>query len=795
MNVGSLIASNGLCTSCAACSAMCAHDAIQYHLKDGIFQPVVNVERCTDCNLCLQVCPSYKQDLLGLSRAEVFVGSEKNTYMAYSNDIDLRKNSSSGGIVTQLIVSLLEKEEYDKASVLIYPKFNGERAQLRFTSDVDEIRLAAKSKYVPASVDLLLAYMREHPEEKLIITGTPCQLSAIRAFIQFKHLNRDNYFFIGLFCEMVMNYHFYDYIQWTHGAFTELQFRSKKMGGWPGDMLLVQGGKDNRVSRTERMQLKPYFQMNRCRYCCDKLNRHADISVGDCYISGEETVEGKSSVIVRTLRGAEVLSLCKNDFTIQESSLKQVIESQLPFEKEENAVRAAEYPFLYKNMPMLLSCNPNDSTSRQRQLGIKANTAQGCQNIYNDLHYITPKQSKMNRIKRVFKRLLKPDEQFFVLIDHAGFVNRGAQLMLRAVVEQVEKRFPKAVKVIPAMFYNENVGYCIKHHILPLRSYPTGNRKRIKTFVAHHILNKRDCVFPNEIQLILDAGGYHFSDKVAKNNQNYENYWSTYYQKFTHPRLKLVYLPQAFGPFDSKIVQGIVRHTHGLATRLYAREEQSYNYLKQLFPESDKISLYSDFTCLLHPPIKSVLPLMEKGKYIAIVPNCRMVDKTDDVVSASYFDFMCALVQHLVDKGESVILLNHEGLGDEGMLFDINERLGLALPILTNLDAMEVKAIIGRLKMLISSRFHGVVSGLSQGIPTFCTSWSHKYPELLKDYNVTGNLLDTTDVTASFAKIDAALDDAKPYTPTQQVILQKEQESMQMWNEIELLIQSFNHNS
>ncbi len=101
-----------------------------------------------------------------------------------------------------------------------------------------------------------------------------------------------------------------------------------------------------------------------------------------------------------------------------------------------------------------------------------------------------------------------------------------------------------------------------------------------------------------------------------------------------------------------------------------------------------------------------------------------------------------------------------------------------------NLDDMEVKAIIGRLKILVSLRFHGVVSGLSQGVPTFCTSWSHKYPELLKDYNVTDNLLDTTDVTFSFAKIDAALVDAKPYTPTQQIILQKEQESRKMWDEI-----------
>jgi colanic acid/amylovoran biosynthesis protein len=79
------------------------------------------------------------------------------------------------------------------------------------------------------------------------------------------------------------------------------------------------------------------------------------------------------------------------------------------------------------------------------------------------------------------------------------------------------------------------------------------------------------------------------------------------------------------------------------------------------------------------------------------------------------------------------------------------------LLVLDNLDAPTAKAVISQGHLVISSRYHGVVSALSQGVPALCTSWSHKYQELLAEYKMADCCLGLDNIDAAKAKIEYML--------------------------------------
>ncbi|MEI6864956.1 polysaccharide pyruvyl transferase family protein [Flavicella sp.] len=330
-----------------------------------------------------------------------------------------------------------------------------------------------------------------------------------------------------------------------------------------------------------------------------------------------------------------------------------------------------------------------------------------------------------------------------IQIDGTNTLNKGAELMLIAIIEQIEKKFPDALVV-----YNSNdigekniqldTSLVLKQRFwLKKARIPVAILHRLKLpytfFTSKHPLKNVD--------LVLDGAGFQFSDQWNYSKDRLLTL-ENYYKNLKHNGTKIVLLPQALGPFDTKSGKDSMKIVNEFTDVIIARERVSFEYAVQAGVNKNKLWKYSDFTLLT----KGVL--LEKFEYlkgkVCVVPNKKMVTHTN-ANSNDYLRFLKNVILEFEKQGQNVFLLNHEGLGDLDICRQINNLVDNRLDIITGLNAKEVKGVIGASYVTVSSRFHGVASSLNQGVPCLATSWNHKYEMLFEDFGQKDRLINVND--------------------------------------------------
>ncbi len=276
------------------------------------------------------------------------MGQSMDCFTAKLLDKELLAQTTSGGVVTGILLDLLRQGIYDRVSILDGVGTETRAPGLTFTTDRDVILKSARSKYVPVSAFNLVAALEERKDKSTVITATPCVLDGIKRYAYLRGIQLDNVLLIGLFCDMTMSMNFIEYIErrfaYSKEHVASLEYRDKLAGGWPGDMRATfSNGRSVSIKRRKRVELKPYFRLKRCLYCTDKLNRASDISVGDCYVKHLEDKEGKSCVIIRTRKGREAFSACAAQFQLEPLEPAEVSVSQGLIEVRNRAEELGKY--------------------------------------------------------------------------------------------------------------------------------------------------------------------------------------------------------------------------------------------------------------------------------------------------------------------------------------------------------------------------------------------------------------------------------------------------------------------
>lgn len=334
-----------------------------------------------------------------------------------------------------------------------------------------------------------------------------------------------------------------------------------------------------------------------------------------------------------------------------------------------------------------------------------------------------------------------------------GFVNKGAELMLRAIVARLRTAYPDAILV---MATSPAGGARPFRRVVDAGLYPKAwlywcgiQWGHAAALVPRKLREMHGVICDREVDVVLDAAGFAYSDQWGSRHTR-ELAHAT--NKWRKRGTKIVLMPQAFGPFTSERTRRYMRKAVANADLVMPRERTSYGYLVSLAGEREKIRQFPDFTNLIDGTVPDGYdPAIHRT---CIVPNYRMVDKTDAATSGAYLDFLIQCAQKLVEHGASPFVLVHEGDNDAWLAHRIAQAGG-DIPVLKPDDPLEIKGVLGRCDATIGSRYHGLVSALSQGVPSLAIGWSHKYAELFEDYGFPQGVLS---VKCSETELDESID-------------------------------------
>lgn len=332
--------------------------------------------------------------------------------------------------------------------------------------------------------------------------------------------------------------------------------------------------------------------------------------------------------------------------------------------------------------------------------------------------------------------------------------NKGAELMLYAILQEIERKFPDAEVYIPYNRIKQGINYVktdITLKYTPLSNFVTKTKLRLFFRGLHlpmDIIDRTNIV--RGADWFIDGSGFLFSDKFQIKEVRV-CMWRNMLRTLHRDRCKIIFLPQAFGPAENKETKEILSVLSEYSSVIMPRERVSYSVLLESgVVDMGKVQQFTDFTSLVEGEFPCRYEKLRNG--VCIIPNRQMINK--GTISVQEYQFLLEkIINTVTNQGRKVYLLNHEGRGDELLCFKIKERMSGRIEVVTGLNALEVKGLIASAYMVVTSRFHGLASALNSCVPALATSWSHKYEELYHDYGISDGVLPIHNIDDSMAKI------------------------------------------
>lgn len=316
-----------------------------------------------------------------------------------------------------------------------------------------------------------------------------------------------------------------------------------------------------------------------------------------------------------------------------------------------------------------------------------------------------------------------------------GHKNKGAVLMLEAIRAQVRARYPNARFAVTEIKQHDRAGLDVVGTLEPMRKL-----NRLQLMLPRWVLGLGNLIKRRDVHVSIDASGFAYGDFWGPRNIRNLSRRSRESHEYGHVT---VMMPQAVGPFDDpKMATDFARAINEFDIA-FLRDAESMRLAEQAGADMTKIAQSPDFTNLLSPELDARYADLKGVAWL--IPNEKVLASGDEQRTETYLRFMAEAATAALDAGVDLRILLHEGRSDRAIAERINARLPAPLPIVEIDSTLQTKAVIAEASFIIASRFHSLVSALSNAVPALACGWSHKYRELLKDYGMDRWNLDLSD--------------------------------------------------
>lgn len=327
--------------------------------------------------------------------------------------------------------------------------------------------------------------------------------------------------------------------------------------------------------------------------------------------------------------------------------------------------------------------------------------------------------------------------------------NKGAELMLRAIVDHYASRDDVTLTA------NHRVGDRKRLARLGIRPLLFVWMKRgflapPASLVPRSVRRAMGVVHPEEVDLVVDAAGFAYGEQWGTDRAVHA---AKYYRYLRDRGAKVVLMPQSLGPFTSADVRRTAEALFAQADAIFPRDDTAAAEVRELLDDDPRVVQSPDFTPLISGMDGPQLPAGDKPA--AIIPNRKMIQK-GGLTEEQYVSFLVDVYRAFAELGYTPFMLPHATF-DHDLAAAVDARIDGTVPVLVEPDALRLKGVIGRCHAIFSSRFHGLVSGLSQGVPSLGTGWSHKYEHLFAEYCCPSALIDATRADSLEGAVSALL--------------------------------------